>query len=172
MPTKHYIDFSEKERGVEALNLLKKISKNTSGGGEGGDIKKLTEEDYDYPSTNPTKIAGWNLDPGFYTVEGSNVLISRVPNENHTLSFDTGDIFIKTTEAAEVTPLTQPNYLYSQHKNNFLGFYHGEDGKDLVLSSQEVIDNCSTTSTTVPLSANQGKILSDRISALESQLNS
>lgn len=167
---KQYQDLSEKEKQTEMLVLLNKISKK-GGGGDSGDIIVLTEADYDYPVGNPTMIAGWLLDPGFYTVEGKNVSICRVPSENHTLSFDTGDIFIKTTEAAEVTPLTQPNYLYSQHKNNFLGFYHGEDGKDLVLSSQEVIDNCSTTSTTVPLSANQGKILSDRISALESKLN-
>lgn len=163
-----YKDLGEVDKKVTALNLLSRIARNTEG--EGGGIRVLTADDYDYPTSNPTSIAGWLLEPDIYKVEGENVLISRVPDEDHTLAFDTGDVIIKVTEAAEVTPLTTPNYLFTQHKNNELGWFHGDIHKSAVLTLQETVDSCSNSSSVLPLSANQGKILSERIDALENLL--
>lgn len=165
-----YKDLSEKEKQTEMLNLLKGIKKNTAGGGGGGGaIKKLTADDYDYPENNPTMIAGWLLEPDYYQVEGENVTIARTPTENHHLAFDTGDMFVKVTEAAEVTQLTPPNYVYTQHKNDFFGFSKGtaaSDGKDMVLTMDDVVDSLTSTSASAPLAAAQGKALSDRTGAL------
>lgn len=158
---------------TKRLNPLFLQALALSSGGGGGDTgaKELVAAMYDYPENNPTSIAAWNLEPGYYVVKGTNVAISRHPEENHTIYHDTGDIFIKVSPAGEPSSLNQPNYIYTQNKNRELAWYHGDDLHSTVLTTQEVVDNCTTSNASLPLSAKQGKLLSDRISALEAQLN-
>ena len=137
------------------------ISAKDSGGG--GSIKTLTEDDYDYPVNNPTSIAGWLLDPDYYMVEGTNVAISKHPDETHALYFDTGDIFIKLTEASDNITTNSPQYIFTQRKNNDFEYYVDKDELGTILKVSNVIDNLTTPNSYHPLSAKQGKILNDKI---------
>lgn len=159
---------------VDTRKLDPKFLQALAVGSNSGDqtvAKEINANMYDYPVDNPTCVAAWKLEPGIYFVKGTGVNISRNPEENHTLAFDTGDIFIKTSAAGDITLENQPNYLYTQNRNRTLAWYHGNDLKDYVLTMQEIIDNCTSISVNNPLSARQGKLLSDRIAAIEAQLS-
>ena len=132
-------------------------------------ITILTSDDYDYPTNDPELIAGWLLEPGIYKVEGTNVGIARHPEENHALYYDTGDIFIKLTEADDVTEV-DPQYIYTQIKNNTFSYYINKDVIGDILKISDVVDNLTTPNSYVPLSAKQGKVLYDIIGDVETLL--
>lgn len=152
-----YADLSEKDKQTEMLNLLKKISRK---GGEGG-FATLSEADYDYPASNPDRVALWTLDPGYYVADGTNVKVQFGQNDNHPITLDTGDIVI-TIGGGDI--------IYTQRKNNDFGFYAGIDSKASVLTLAHTQDTLTSTSTVLPLSAKQGKVLNDKIEALEARV--
>lgn len=154
-----YNDFSEKERGVEALNLLKKISKNTEGGGEG--FRTLTQADYDYPAGSPDRVALWNLEAAYYVIDGENVKIQFGESDNHPITLDTGDIVIA---------IGGGDIIYTQRKNNDFGFYAGNELSASILTLAQTQDNLGSSSTVLPLSANQGRVLNEKIEALTARV--
>lgn len=155
-----YKDFTKQNKDTEVLNLLNAIKRNTSGGGTGG-AKTLTEEDYNYPVGNPDRIAVWNLDPNYYMVDGTNVRIQFGESDNHPLALDTGDIVI---------PISGGDCIYTQRKNNDFGFYAGDELKASVITLAQTMDTLGNSSTVLPLSANQGRILNEKIEALEARV--
>lgn len=154
-----YADLSQKDKETEMLNLLNKIRRNTEGGGEG--VKTLSSADYDYPAGNPDRIAIWNLDPAYYAIDGTNVVIQLGESDNHTLALDTGDIIIS---------IGGGDVIYTQNKNNDFGFYVGNEQTASILTLAQAQDSLGSTSPVLPLSANQGKILNDKIEALEARV--
>lgn len=155
-----YADLSQKDKETEMLNLLNKIRRNTEGGGEGG-AKILSEADYDYPAGNPDRIALWNLDPAYYVIDGTNVLVQFGENDNHPIALDTGDIVIA---------IGGGDIIYTQRKNNDFGFYAGVDSKASILTLAQTQDTLGSSSTVLPLSANQGRVLDEKIAALETRV--
>lgn len=155
-----YADLSQKDKETEMLNLLNKIRRNTAGGGEGGFIT-LSDSDYDYPSGSPDRVALWNLDPGYYVVDGTNVLVQFGQGDNHPIALDTGDIVIAVGNG---------DIIYTQRKNNDFGFYAGIDSKASILTLAQTQDTLASASKVLPLSANQGKVLDEKITALEARV--
>lgn len=138
---------------------------NSTGGG--GSIKTLSASDYDYPVNNPTSIAGWLLDPDIYQVDGTNVAIARHPDENHVVYYDTGDVFIKLTEASADVNSVPPKYIFTQRKNNDFEYYVDKDELGSIVKVSDIIDNLTTQNSYLPLSSRQGYVLKGLIDSLE-----
>lgn len=133
----------------------------------GGSIKSLSSADYNYPVNNPTSIAGWLLEPDYYMVDGTNVAIARHPEENHVIYFDTGDIFIKLTEASSNVTTIPPKYLYTQGKNNDFEYYTSKDRYGTLIKISDVVDSLTNESSYLPLSAKQGSVLKNLIDSID-----
>lgn len=133
----------------------------------GGSVKSLSFTDYNYPVNDPTSIAGWLLEPDYYMVDGTNVAISRHPEENQTVYFDTGDIFIKLTEASSNVSTIPPKYLYTQGKNDDFEYYTDKDRYGTLIKISDVIDNLTNQSSYLPLSAKQGSVLKGLIDSID-----
>lgn len=154
-----YKDLSEKDKETEMLNLLNSIKRNTSGGGTGA--KTLSSADYDYPAGNPDRIALWNLPADYYVIDGTDVKIQFGENDNHPITLDTGDIVIA---------IGGGDIIYTQRKNNDFGFYAGNELSASILTLAQTQDTLGSSSTVLPLSANQGRVLDEKITALEARV--
>ena len=150
----------------------------------GGSAIELTETDFNYPANNPTAVALWLLPPGVYytttltistNASASQVLAStstQLLNQQNMTTFLTLGSYggAKTIIGANGI---LPSSLFANSKVfSFLnvdnaGNYQG--GSEL-LQKANVKDNLTSTSTDTPLSANQGKILNDKITALEARV--
>lgn len=125
-----------------------------------GKGKELTTDDYNYPTNNPSSVALWLLDPGYYYA-GAGV----------------------TVRVSTSTVAAQNNYLVgrasSSHQKNIIVFYGSvAGGRTYIVGTNDgaewesaslttpVIDNLTSTSTASALSANQGKTLKDLIDSL------
>ena len=126
-----------------------------------GKPKVLTADDYNYPTDNPSSVALWLLEAGVY-IWGAGMRVYTT-----TTIYDSGyggsAIVLKDRESA--TPFS---YILSVNnaKDNFycvspIGIGVGSNGEILVSGS--VIDNLTTSTPYRPLSANQGKVLNDKI---------
>ena len=128
-----------------------------------GKARVLTTDDYNWPATGTaTSVALWLLEDGYYTCEDSSVVVCP---DTSTSSISPGAFLIGgTTERKMVfylTPDGNTRRLYSTRISDgvSLAFYN-------LLGTNNVVDNLTTTSTTVPLSANQGKVLKDLVDSL------
>lgn len=136
-------------------------------GGSGAGIVELTSADYDYPTNSPDGIALWELDEGIYHVDGAASMQNAI-----NLYLDTVD------SSASVNPKT---FIISRNTNGTgnVSIYEIADGAmgSYVTSSSgtsvaganpflmmsDIVDNLSSSYTTVPLSANQGRVLDGKI---------
>lgn len=138
---------------------------------EGG-IKTLTTADYNYPDSSPDGVALWRLDNGLYNLPhgvkaytSSNtpvvdesdtkntalVLIAKRNQCNITIFADTQyGLYIKNYTTAPNTGLNTSSQSVTPDSNT-------------VLIARMTQNNLTSTSTTAPLSAAQGKILNDKI---------
>lgn len=139
-------------------------------------VKTLTSSDYNYPADNPQYVALWLLEPGMYTIAGSDIDWQKVlpyqanytgipnwslymtyivlPSENE--SYIAFYAFTKSGITPQITYWT----VNKNYPNNF--YYGGET----LLRSRDITNNLTSTSTTTALAAYQGKVLKDLIDNL------
>lgn len=153
---------------TDAGKFLKADGTWDDAGGSGGGVTILTSADYNYHSSGDTDngVAPWLLEPGLY--------------------FAPAGVYIYTT-ASRVEAGGYSLYVSSKN-SNYTEVFHSASGSvswvksvydnatgnrnvnGSFLSTQNVVDSLTSTSTTAPLSANQGKVLNDKITALEARV--
>lgn len=119
-----------------------------------GKAKVLTTDDYNYPVDNPTEIAAWLLPDGTYEARSTSVWWStRSSNQNF--------MFIKGT-----TSTNSPYVLKFNSVGAYLSLLSNEgsyDSTNEILLNSNVMNSLTSSSTSYPLAANQGKVLNDKI---------
>ena len=129
-----------------------------------GLAKELTANDYDYPTNNPTSIAAWLLAPGLYTA-AENVQISRDTSTTLTTTVRKNFIILHGFETSYkiIVDLSSP----SGQGLGITMYYVMPSGSAILsmsfLSRSDVQNVLTSTSTIAALSANQGKVLNDKI---------
>lgn len=129
--------------------------------GNVGKAKVLTTDDYNYPADNPTSVAAWLLPDGFYYVSGG---VSVLQQRSTSYAIGPGDIFCKTSNENFVTYIMQsPNGNPQFSQVTVGGSNTGTNNRGLVTRIEDVLNSISSDRA---LSANQGRVLNDKISAL------
>lgn len=127
-----------------------------------GLARDLTEDDYDWPTDNPARVALWKLPSGIYTHSQANIAISNSSNAgwdqyliiiNSSNSINTDILLFNHNELLFVDKVIKSNG-HSYGRRSFL-------------ESTDITDNLTSTSTTTALSAAQGKALKDLIDAIQ-----
>ena len=125
-----------------------------------GAVKILTADDYNFPANNPEYVALWLLDDGLYGVaSGTSVLISGSEVRNPE------QVLFAVNEVSGIAMITVLNgspdekmATYVVDKTTGTQYESG-----WVLRNTMVIDSLTSTYTDSPLSANQGKVLNEKI---------
>lgn len=138
---------------VQLSFLMSKIKEAQAGG-----IKTLTTADYNYPETGTKTAIEMSLFNGGYYIAGEGLTI-RFGNSN--LSISTGDIIIKNRNGSSNSSLL----VYRASYNKFV-FWQYNGSTEALIDTGGVINNLTSSSATYPLSANQGRILNERIGDL------
>ena len=127
-----------------------------------GKARVLTTDDYNWPTNNPDGVALWLLDAGIYYSGSGTYIYSRDGNR----SIQDATYIVGIAQSTFVPILI----LYASGKS-YYGVLSKNNGgatypySPLLLGS-DIIDSLTSTSTTAPLSANQGKVLKDLIDSL------
>ena len=132
----------------------------------GNGIKTLTSADYNYPTNNPTGVATWLLDEGVYKVGEANLNVNFF--NSYPMALPLNQIIIVSKKDTDTVSLRLANGLqyYRSDASGFpLNATPGVDAFTVLLSSQ-TINNLTSNETRSPLSANQGKVLNDKIGDL------
>lgn len=159
---------------TEKTNLVGAINEVAAGGS--GGVKVLTSADYNWPTSNPSQIAMWLLEPGTYRISGnldvriSPAYILGTSLDGATFTFGTG--WSSSVESS--MPFVLYRY-YNASGDNIgkqifsVGVTSANDGKASMpvelLNTSNVVDSLTKTSSSRPLSAKQGKVLKDLIDA-------
>ncbi len=131
-------------------------------GPTGGGIKVLTEADYNWPLDNPNKVALWLLDSGVYEApSGIHIAPSMTSYPWYESSDRTLVIGGTSLYAGIYTFLNGNVFAINTQKSD-----GSETANYTLLKSDQVTNSLTSTSTTNPLSANQGKVLKDLIDSL------
>lgn len=129
-------------------------------------IETLTTADYNYPTSNPDGVALWLLDAGFYCI-ATNVKVYTSTSNNFTTGATVA--MIVTKQASNRTRILLTRTGSSQAWEVFFTNSAGTataTGTGYIITASEVVDYLTDTSTNLPLSANQGKVLKDLIDSL------
>lgn len=140
-----------------------------AGGGSGSGITHLTAADMNYPQNNPNSIASWLLAPGLYILDDDTSLRTTSTDS----AGDGRSLFaVFNYGGTYVTTLIEVQDGFRAFTvSNPSGFNVDGNGKSgLVITGGKVQDTLSSTSTTRPLSGNQGRILNEKITALEARV--
>lgn len=130
----------------------------------GGKARELTEDDYDYPTSNPTGVALWKLPSGMYCGNNSNLKLYTstrmdIPGNRAVLiSNNSGDAYIFSLTTNQ-SGMAMKFYLTSSN-----GTAQSESN---ILLDSATINNLTSTDVDKPLSAKQGKILKGLIDDLD-----
>lgn len=152
----------------EQVQALGEVIKNNI-----GQAKELTTDDYDYPTGSPTSVAAWLLPPGLYTAAES-VRISICAGATLTISAKKNFIVLNGPGASNKTIVDLAN---RDGLNPGITMYHTTTAGNCVgtymqfLTRDDVTDNLNSIAGTAPLSANQGRILNNKIQALVDYAN-
>lgn len=131
-----------------------------SGGGGSPQIIVLTSDNYNYPINSPTRIALWRLPDGIYTLQTS-ISVYAGDSFGTDYQMNRGDYAVITSD-----PLSSYKIVYITRCNGGKGtIYKTYDGNSAQVwfPPANVVDGLSSTSTGGALSANQGKVLNDKI---------
>ena len=138
-------------------------------------VKELTEADYNYPTDNPTAIAIWLLEPNVYKIkytDGVQPKIVASTNLNNTFSFNDGAL-MPVYDAFNNTRFIFWNlYTSGVSYDTYLIYSNGSSNyvSNFIIDSSHIVDALDSTLTNRPLSAKQGKVLNDKITAIENRL--
>ena len=131
----------------------------------GGGIKKLTTADYNYPENNPTSVALWRLEPGVYVVDDTtNYSINARYSRNYPTTLWNKNFVIVGGTAAQsfiMYQSIQSIYIAASSNDGSSSMFNSE-----MLAKKDVRNNLTSTDTTIPLSANQGKVLNDKFGGM------
>lgn len=129
-----------------------------SGGGSG--ITELTNADYNYPNSNPNGVALWSLKSGVYYWQAGVTVYSQ-----QTTTRNAAGIAIVTNAETAPTLSSSARILLMTNDGAFSegSTTGGVQYLANVLTSTNVQDSLNSTSTWQPLSANQGKVLNEKI---------
>lgn len=125
-----------------------------------GMARELTTDDYNYPTSNPNGIAPWLLDDGIYTT-ASGVQVYR--NNNTSTTNPTTFVYSKGSLLWMEGTNSDTGIRYSYLAGSGAEF---PAASGFLLKSSNTQDNLTSTSTTQPLSANQGRVLDEKIPAV------
>lgn len=135
------------------------IGEDSGGGGGAEVIHVLTENDKNYPAGNPNRIALWMLPDGIYT-KSANI---------GSVSAD-GSTTIRTLEyggyAVVLSDAWNSKYVYicnGAGSKNFTGKTSNGSTWQEYYPPVDTLNSLTSTSTSSALSANQGKVLNDKI---------
>ena len=131
-----------------------------------GKAKELTTADYDYPDANPTGVALWRLEAGIYKITGNTKAYcyqwfntpTAVKDSSIVIVSPPTNTFTRIVEISSDTaysPRTCKTSSVSGQRVEELNFFY-----------PIVNDTLTSTSTRVPLTANQGRVLKDLIDSL------
>lgn len=126
-------------------------------------VKNLSADDYDYPEYNPVGVALWRLPDGIY----HNPRLVGVYT-NTVSSFTTSSYFIKVSGSNNATQIYAFDGGGGTIRMYWVNPTTGEcqDINKIFLQSTDCVDWLNSTTTNRPLSANQGKVLNERIGDL------
>lgn len=124
-------------------------------GGGGGGVTELTSADYNWPTNNPNGVAIWKLDTGIYThAEGVKVYYTSSINNSqsclfalHNNEYQTSCLRIRGAEA----------------DMQYFDVNNASGGVREHFYISQTVDNLTSSSEYAPLSANQGKVLNNKI---------
>lgn len=125
-----------------------------------GGVKVLTTDDYDYPIDNPARVAVWNLEPGVYTAPYANLAFSNSFNVGYGYVVIVGG---KNSSNEKPVIYTDGRIVGKLKVNSNTG---SESSRDTLITFGDVVNNLTSTSSSAPLSARQGKVLKDLIDSL------
>ena len=144
-----------------------------AGGGGGSSIITLTSADYNFPAASPDGINPLLLNPGIYkATNGLYAYISRDAARNPVRSMIYGDVYLMVDIDPQASRRALVFYPAGVELTDSIGeeMIRGISGSvtkfntaHSVLTSQNVKNNLTSTDTIYPLSANQGKVLNDKI---------
>lgn len=144
---------------ADADKFLKSDGTWATAGGGGG-IKTLTSADANYPVDNPTMIAAWLLDPGYYKIDNIRVYANASSYSNN------GLVIVGKKPSNNIVPvvmLGEGRALYSCCVNATSGSIDEMTANASPLLINSIDDWLTSTNTKHALSANQGKVLNDKI---------
>ena len=123
-----------------------------------GKAKELTAEDYDWPTVNPDGVAVWALSPGFYhAVRGVKMYWTSASQGINIAPYEF--IIAEQGNSGDKAIFVLPDSLYTTRAD-------GSVILDTVyLKSSQVVDSLTSTAASLPLSAKQGKVLNEKITA-------
>lgn len=159
---------------ADADKFLKSDGTWATAGGGGGSataVKALTADDFNYPADNPTSVALWLLPPGFYERGSLDSFQVRITSSTY---LGGGEVAFVGKEGGFGVPVFV--YYFSSTATNgptVCSWYSVIRSIGAAIFQGEIcktVDNLTSTSVEAPLSANQGKILNDRIAALEARI--
>lgn len=132
-----------------------------------GKAKTLTTDDYNWPTSNPNRIALWLLDEGTYIVPYGGAL-SIDYGAGIGINSEIGAMFLvaptnSTAGTKKVFAISGISNYYSPY---LLSYTSVATGSGISRSIPAIVDTLTSTSTTSALSANQGKTLKDLIDSL------
>ena len=141
----------------------------------GGGVKVLTTADYNWPTSNPTSVALWTLEPGVYIKDSKEVNLT--PSDSHSSVYvkEYGTFLIANAEdipgTLSITCFADTNSTFGSNPIRMF-IVKKADGDEYSYSNtfNYYIDNLTSTETNKGLSANQGKVLNDKIVALEARI--
>lgn len=147
---------------------------DTAVAGAGGGVTELTADDYNWPTANPDGVALWRLSPGLYNWDnGVKVYTSASSSNTNGASAFVTEAAGNAREYVEVVRFypggANNTYNWSKVNYNTGAVFNNIDNAHL-LSDKSVVNSLTSTSTTAPLSANQGKILNDKIVGVTSTI--
>lgn len=151
-----------------------------AGAGGGGGVKILTADDYNWNSTTNTavepfdSVALWLLESGVYMRADSSVVAYR-NIDGGTMLVD--EVYILGSNANQ-RPIVYYAYADTGSGRERVGYVEFVYSSTSTLSGQlyksipitAPVNNLTSTTTSFPLSANQGKVLNDKITALEARV--
>lgn len=133
-----------------------------------GRTRELTTDDYNYPTNNPNKIAIWLLPTGIYYWKTQSLGPNVITSTNYNSFGSTcGTLIITQREENNNTRVCiyaffdDGNYLWQGRTLASTGAVIQEHIR--VLTTDSVVNHLTATSATSPLSANQGRVLNNKI---------
>lgn len=129
----------------------------------GGGAKELTSADYNWPTNNPDGVALWLLDQGIYTVKkGTKWYATNV----YAYTNDSSTIIVwgESSSLVSIWYTRDNSDVNAIRVNKSSGVVSGSIDK--VLTTAFIIDSLTSTSSGLPLSANQGKVLKDLVDSI------
>lgn len=131
-----------------------------------GLARELTTADYNYPTNSPNRIVLADLPDGFYTWNSSTDMQVSVFRNSTILYTQGGWALVMNDQAATGSAFKGKAVLCNIRGSN-IEYWHGTNSSTQnTFYISAPVNSLTSTSTTAPLSANQGKVLNDKIGDL------